>query len=70
MVPQAVSTYRWKGKVEETAEVLLIIKTSKAKAKLLEEVVRKSHPSELPEFVSFSAEGSAEYLAWIESETR
>jgi periplasmic divalent cation tolerance protein len=69
MVPGVASIYRWKGKIEEGSEVLLIMKTSKGKIKILEEVVKKSHPAELPEFLALSAEGSAEYAAWIESET-
>ncbi len=60
------SVYRWRGKVEESAESLLIAKTtSEAVGRLIEEV-RRLHPYEVPEAISLEvSEGLPEYLRWI-----
>lgn len=60
------SVYRWKGAVESTGEVLLIIKTVSTRLGALEEKLRNAHPYELPEFVVIPVEVvSREYLAWL-----
>lgn len=64
------SIFRWKGKMEEADEVLLIIKT---RASLREEVmqcVKKNHNYEIPEILFIPVEGSREYLDWIGANTR
>jgi periplasmic divalent cation tolerance protein len=61
------STYRWKGKVEQATEVLLLIKTSQYKLVALQALVKALHSYEVPEFIALPiASGSAAYLAWIE----
>ncbi len=60
------SIYRWKGKVEEQGEYLLIIKTIAPKYLQLERFIKKHHPYELPEIVKINVEGgSNEYLQWV-----
>jgi periplasmic divalent cation tolerance protein len=65
------SRYVWKGAVQRDDEILLLIKT---KAALFEEVrarIRALHSYETPEIVMLpAAAGDAEYLAWLETETR
>jgi periplasmic divalent cation tolerance protein len=66
IVPQIESVYRWKGKVEEAQEWLLIIKTTAAGFERVRDVIRELHSYELPECVCVSIEdGGPEYLEWI-----
>jgi periplasmic divalent cation tolerance protein len=65
------SIYRWKGRVEEGGECMLLIKTARDRYPALEQRIRASHPYELPEIVAVElATGSADYLAWISSGCR
>ncbi len=64
------SVYRWEGKVEEAAEIPLLIKTTTERYALLEAAIRQQHPYELPEIVAVPlAHGLPAYLDWVASET-
>jgi periplasmic divalent cation tolerance protein len=66
LVPGIESHYWWQGKIDQSAEVLLIIKTTKARLKALQKLVLKKHPYDTPEFVAIPATMVAEkYLAWV-----
>ena len=65
-LPGMTSVYRWQGAIEESAEVLLIIKTSAEKLSALEAALREAHSYEVPEFVVLQvAAGSQSYLDWL-----
>jgi len=65
------STYRWQGKIENSAELLLLMKTRRALATELMAFVKERHPYEVPELVVTAIEdGSEDYLDWIKDETR
>lgn len=69
-VPKVRSYYRWEGQVQQDDEMLLLIKTKRSKYALLESAIKAEHPYDLPEILALPAKaGSAEYLAWIGSET-
>lgn len=63
------SLYRWNGKINETEECLLLIKTKKA---LLDEVVsliKEIHSYEVPEIIALPVIGGSEdYFNWIDQE--
>jgi periplasmic divalent cation tolerance protein len=64
------SIYRWKGKISDEKEVLLLIKTRKKLYKSVEGEVRKLHSYEVPEIIALPIiSGSKDYLYWIDSET-
>lgn len=64
------SVYRWAGKIEEAAEVPLLIKTRRSCFEALEQAIRVGHPYEVPEIIALPIErGFAPYLAWIAEET-
>ena len=66
IVQQVQSIYRWKGKVEQAEELLLVIKTSAAKFGAIRDAIRELHSYEVPECVCLGIEdGSEEYLRWI-----
>lgn len=69
VVPGVRSFYRWKGKVENDPEVLLIIKTARGLVDQLRQELEKAHPYELPELIAAPiVDGSPNYLAWLEQE--
>jgi periplasmic divalent cation tolerance protein len=66
ILPEMESVYRWQGKVERQAEVLVIAKTTHAKFDELEREVRALHSYDTPEIVAVPiVTGSAPYLEWL-----
>ena len=66
VVPGARSFYRWNGAVEDAAECLLVIKSSRALFVALRAAVEKAHPYEVPELIAFPiVEGAPNYLEWL-----
>lgn len=71
VVPGLRSIYRWEGKVQEDAEALLVLKTTRGRFEALRERVLSLHPYDVPEVIALPVEaGSAPYLAWLAAETR
>ena len=65
-VPGVRSTYIWDGRLQDEAEILLIMKTTTDRVDALERRLRELHPYELPEFVVTPPLGGNErYLDWI-----
>lgn len=65
-LPGLASTYFWDGRLQQEAEVLLIIKTTAARLGELEARLRAVHPYELPELVALPVAGGNErYLQWV-----
>jgi periplasmic divalent cation tolerance protein len=66
IVPQIQSVYRWKGKMEEAEEWLLLIKTTDAAFARVCDAIKQIHSYDLPESIAFEIQdGSPEYLQWI-----
>ncbi len=60
------STYTWQGKVEDAAEVLLIVKTTKACWSALESRIHALSPYDLPEVLAVETSHVAPaYAAWL-----
>lgn len=71
IVPGVRSLYRFRGKLEDDHELLLVIKTTRDRYARLEERIRALHPYEVCEVVAVDvAAGAAPYLAWVLGETR
>ena len=70
IVPRVNSLFRWKGKIENVEESLLVVKT---RAKLFPDVVstvKGIHSYEVPEIIALPiVEGNPDYLRWIDEET-
>src|SRR5262249_13176673 len=70
LVPGITSLYRWEGRVEESAEVLMVIKTVAARVGELEREVLRLHPYRVPEFGVIEPRSiGARYLDWLVSAT-
>lgn len=66
ILPEMESVYRWQGKIERQAEVLLIAKTTMRKFDELDREVRALHSYDTPEIVALPiVTGSAPYLEWL-----
>jgi periplasmic divalent cation tolerance protein len=71
IVPRIESHYWWQGRIESGLELLLIIKTTRARLAALEKVVLANHPYDTPEFLALPLQGGAEkYLAWLADSVR
>ncbi len=71
LVPRIESHYRWRGKIESGAEVLLVLKTTKTKLAALEKLVLARHPYDTPEFLVLPVSaGNRKYLDWLAASCR
>lgn len=69
LVP-AQSLYWWNGRIEESREVAMFLKTTRSRVVDLVRAVEEMHPDEVPCVVTSPIEGGAKpYLAWIEKES-
>jgi len=68
ILPGVTSVYRWQGAIEQSEELLLVIKTSQTVWPMLEAQIQALHPYELPEIVAVPIKtGEAEYIQWLEN---
>ena len=64
------SSYHWKGKIENTDEILLQIKTKKSLYNKIEKEILLFTNYETPQIVSYEIkDGFKGYLDWINNET-
>ncbi|HEY4366385.1 MAG TPA: divalent-cation tolerance protein CutA [Steroidobacteraceae bacterium] len=60
------STYIWDGRLQEDAEILLMMKTTADRVAALESRLKELHPYEIPELLTVSVAGGNErYLEWV-----
>jgi len=60
------SIFRWKGKVDKVAEVLLILKAKKNCLPKIIKTVKKYHSYDVPEIIALPiVGGSKDYLNWV-----
>lgn len=64
------SLYRWRGKIEESSEHLLLIKTLRARLPNVIRRVLALHPYAVPEIIALPIRaGNPSYLSWLIQET-
>ncbi|XP_071622154.1 protein CutA [Heliangelus exortis] len=67
ILPKSLALYFWKGELEESTEILLLVQTRTSKISELSNYVRSIHPFEIPEIISLPIDqGNPLYLKWIE----
>ena len=64
------STFWWKGKIENSEEIVSIVKTKKENWGKVKAEVIKLHPYETPCIMKIVVEGNDGYVKWIEGEVR
>lgn len=71
IVPRIRSIYQWEGKLEDDAEVLMIVKTTRARLPELIDRVTVLHPYDVPEVIALPiVAGHQPYLNWATQSTR
>ena len=71
LIPGVESIYEWKGKMEASAEVMVLCKTTGLRAAEAQARLRALHPYEVPEILRIPvAEGWPDYLAWVAAQCR
>jgi periplasmic divalent cation tolerance protein len=68
ILPAIRSIYRWKGKLWDDEELLLVVKTTTDKFQALRAAIQELHSYELPEILALPvAHSDPAVLAWINS---
>ena len=71
IIPNIRSVYRWKGKVCDEGEWLLVIKTTSELFEAVRERIRQLHTYQVPEILAIPvSSGDADYLAWLGEQIR
>jgi periplasmic divalent cation tolerance protein len=66
ILPGARSLYAWEGKIQDTTEVLVLLKTLGPLYAKLEKRLTQLHPYDTPEIVALEAGAVAKpYAAWV-----
>jgi periplasmic divalent cation tolerance protein len=66
VVPPVESIYRWQGKIENSRERLLVVKTAREIFAEVEAAIRKLHSYTNPEIICLPIiDGSRDYLDWL-----
>ena len=66
LLPKIESHYLWQSKIESSAEVLLVMKTTRPRLRALEKLILANHPYDTPEFLVLPLlTGNQRYLDWI-----
>jgi len=70
LLPGVTSIYRWEGAVQRDQEVLMIVKTTRARLRELEAFLVREHPHDVPECVALApAHVAGTYLGWLRAST-
>lgn len=66
IIPGVRSLYAWEGKIEDSAEVMVVFKTASAAYAKLEKRLLKLHPYETPEVVALEVGATNRaYAEWV-----
>lgn len=66
IVPSVLSIYRWEDAIEETREVLLLIKSTAENYAALEAAIHRLHPYQVPEVLAVPiAQTAPAYFSWL-----
>ena len=70
IIPNVHSVYRWKGRVCDDGEMLLVIKTRASQFEAVRETIQRVNTYELPEILGYRVDmASPGFSAWIEKMT-
>ena len=66
VLPGIESTFQWKGKINRSPEVLLLIKTTRRRFSSLATALVRLHPYDVPEVIALPlVAGHPPYLTWV-----
>lgn len=70
IIPGVRSIYHWQGAIEDSAEVLLVIKSRRALFENLRKTIEGAHSYQTPEIIAMPVvDGAPAYLQWLDRET-
>ena len=70
LIPQVTSLYIWQGKMEESPEIQLVIKSRRTLFGILQQRIQAIHPYDVPEILALPVmTGNTAYLAWLQEQT-
>jgi|SRR3989344_4167434 len=64
------SAFWWKGKIENSKEIVSLVKTRKESWTKIKSEVKKMHPYNTPCIMKFDVEANEDYEKWINEETK
>lgn len=64
------SSYWWKGKIENSKEIVSILKTKKENWAKVKNEIQKIHTYETPCIMKLEVEANDDYAKWIKGETK
>ena len=68
LLPGVRSLYRWKGAIEDSREIMVLMKTRKQDWSALLSRLHELHPYETPECLAVRiASGAPKYMEWLEA---
>ncbi len=71
IIPSISSVYKWQGKIEESSEILLVLKSTEDRVRAMMTRLQELHPYDVPEILVLPVEGgSVAYREWVEKVTR
>ena len=71
IIPKVHSVFEWENDIQNETEVLLMIKTTKAREKDIYQTVQSLHSYDTPELITLPIDnGSDTYLHWLENSVR
>lgn len=71
IIPKVHSVFEWENDIQNETEVLLMIKTTKAREKDIYQTVQSLHSYDIPELITLPIDnGSDTYLHWLENSVR
>jgi len=59
------STYFWKGKIESSKEIAVILKTRKENWEKVRDEIKNIHPYETPCIIKINVESNSDFANWI-----
>lgn len=70
ILPGMRSVYRWEGRIETGAEVVMLVKTRRSLAEAVMAAIRDNHHYQTPALMVLPIEaGSPDYFRWLMTET-
>jgi periplasmic divalent cation tolerance protein len=70
IIPQMRSIFVWEQKLSQEEEVLLVVKSRRARFQQLAGAVKRLHSYSVPEIIALPVVmGSADYLRWVSEST-
>ncbi|MEW6601255.1 MAG: divalent-cation tolerance protein CutA [Nitrospirota bacterium] len=65
------SIYTWQGKIQDDAEVLMVVKTKRGLFNEVADMVKRLHSYDVPEIIALPiTDGSQDYLDWLNKSTK